>query len=405
MAELSGEKILNPSTGEVFRGAEPVVVPNASLPIDFAAQFPTPLDPLEILDLCEELTLWKYIPEKITGLKTELWREMTVLAFTSGSNYIAFPDYLCPEEYAHDGENKTLDLKNIGAKKSLGISDIKHSMAVIAGGAGIEALLGGHPSGQGLPGAFDGATFARESIASLKAKEARLGMTLVMNGWDRLLAVGDATTRPLEFDGIENLVTAANGAHVNCESAHTASGTIDSDEFDRFLSEGCARPTVIMGHPAAIQELMADYYGNGFQVAVVNGTEMNRIIPGINFGGYINTGIGRLPVVSDTNFTRTAAGHDWSGFDQFASNIYALKMVHNGEPFVYKSTQIPLSMIDLAPGCTSIAFEIWAKTALVIKAMCAQSVYRALSTGCIATTCVRVGEVVNPLFWYNPQAD
>jgi hypothetical protein len=388
---VSGEQVLNPSTGEVFRGAEPVVVPNASLPADFAAQFPTPLDPTEILDLCEELTLWKYIPEKITGLKTELWREMTSLAFTSGSNYIAFGDYLCPEEYAHNGENKTLDLKNIGAKKSLGISDIKHSMAVIAGGAGIEALLGGHASGQGLPGAFDGATFARESIASLKAKEVRLGMTLVMNGWDRLLAVGNATTRPLEFDGIENLVTVANGAHRNCTGTSSASGSIDAEYFDRFLYEGCARPTVIMGHPAAIQELMASYFALGFQVAVVPGGEMSRIVPGVNFGGFLNTAIGRLAVVADTNFTRTAIGQDADGFDMFRSNIYALKMAHNGEPFIYKSTQIPLSMIDLTPGCTSIAFEIWAKTALVIKAMCTQGFYTANSTGCIVTTCTRIG--------------
>ena len=390
MAELTGEKILNPSTGEVFKAAEVVVVPNASLPADFAAQFPTPLNPLEILDLCEELTLWKFIPEKITGLKTELWREMTSLAFVSGSNYIAFADYVCPEEYTHDGSNKTLDLKNIGAKKSLGISDIKHSMAVINGGAGIEALLGGHPSGQGLPGAFDGATFARESVASLKAKEVRLGMTLVMNGWDRLLAVGNATLRPLEFDGIENLVTAANGAHVNCEDAHSASGSIDAEEFDRFLYEGCARPTVIMGHPQTIQALMMSYFGMGFTLGTHEG-EFSRMIPGINFGGYINTAIGRLGVVADTNFTRTAAGHDSEGFDQFQSHIYALKMTHNGEPFIYKSTQIPLSLIDLTPGCTSISFEIWAKTALVIKAMCSQNVYHALTTGCITTTCVKVG--------------
>lgn len=389
MSELTGEKILNPSTGEVFKGAEPVVVPNASLPADFAAQFPTPLDPTEILDLCEELTLWKFLPEKITGLKTELWREMTSLNFTSGSNYIAFGDYLCPEEYTHDGENKTLDLKNIGAKKSLGISDIKHSMAVIAGGAGIEQLLGGHASGAGLPGAFDGATFARESIASLKAKEVRLGMTLVMNGWDRLLAVGNATLRPLEFSGIETLVTSANGAHAAGESAHTASGSIDATEFDRFLYEGCARPTVIMGHPQTIQELMASYFNMGYSLSV--SSEQVRVIPGVNFGGFINTAIGRIQVVADSNFTRTAAGHDSDGFDQFASNIYALKMTHNGEPFVYKATQIPLSLIDLNPGCTSIAFEIWAKTALVVKALCAQNVYRTLTTGVISTTCTRIG--------------
>ncbi len=383
---VTGEKILNPATGEVFRATDPVMA-NAALPADFAAQFPTPLDPLEILDLCEELTLWKNIPEQMTGLKTELWREMTSLAFTSGSNYIAFADYVCPEEYTHDGENKSVDLKNLGAKKSLGISDIKHSMAVINGGAGIEALLGGFPAGEGLPGAFDAATFARESIASLKAKEVRLGMTLVLNGYDRLLAVGNATTRPLEFDGIENLVTAANGSHQNCLSSHTHSGTVDPDEFDRFLAEGCARPTLLVGHPAAIQGLMAAYFQLGFagsQTIAYAGGE--RIVPGYNFGGFIHTGIGTLKVLADTNFTRTV-----SGADSFQSNIYALRMVHNGEPLVYRSTQIPLSLIDLTPGCTAISFEIWTKTALIVKAACAHGLYSALFNGCIVSTCTQIG--------------
>lgn len=381
-----GEPILNPSTGEVFRATDPVVS-NVGTPADFAAQFPTPLDPTEILDLCEELSLWKRIPEKPTGLQTELWREMTSLAFTSGSNYISFADGACPEEYTHDGSNKTVNLKNLGAKKSLTLSDIKHSMAVIAGGAGIESLLGGHPASEGMPGGYDAASFAREGIASLKAKEVRLGMTLVMNGWDRLLAVGDVDSRPLEFDGIENYVTAANGAHANCYAAHTASGTVDADEFDQFLAESCAKPNLIVGHPTAIQALMSDYFQLGFQGSQsVDLSSGSGVIPGINFGGFINTGIGRIEVLSDTNFTRTNV----SG-NMFQSNIYALHMSHNGEPFVYKATQFPLSLTDLAPGCTAISFEIWTKTALIIKQLCAQNIYTALFPACLTTSCTQIG--------------
>ena len=40
-------------------------------------------------------------------------------------------------------------------------------------------------------------------------------MTLTLNGWDRLLIEGDATTRPLEFDGIELRVTDAWGNTAN----------------------------------------------------------------------------------------------------------------------------------------------------------------------------------------------
>jgi hypothetical protein len=386
---LEGEKVVNPSTGEAFvaRATDPVVT-NVGTPVDFAAQFPTPLDPTEILDMCEEVTLLQSIPEKRTGLKTELWREMTSLEFASGSNYIAFVDGDCPEEYRHDGGNESVDLKNLGAKKSLTISDIMHSAAVVQGGAGIEALLGGFPSGQGLPGASDAASFGRQAIADLKEKEARLGMTLVLNGEDRLLAVGNATSRPLEFDGIENWVTEANGAHVNSVSGQDASGTFSAQSFDRWLSEACAKPTTLFGHPAAIQEVMSAYFQLGYQGSqVVNYADGNRIIPGFNFGGFVNTGIGRLQVYADTNFTRTA-----SGSNSFNSAVYALRMTHNGEPLVYRATQIPLSMIDLAPGCTSISFEIWKKTALVVKAMCAQGKYSFGSFGGrLVTSCTKIG--------------
>lgn len=382
---LEGEKILNPSNNQTFiaKATDPVVS-NVGTPADFSAQFPTPLDPLEVLSLCEEVTLLQAIPEKRTGLKQEIWREMSSLAFTSGSSYIAFSDGACPEEYTHDGTNKTVDLKNIGAKKSLTISDILHSAAVVAGGSGIEALLGGYPGGEGLPGASGETTFGRQAIADLKAKEMRLGMTLVMNGEDRLLAAGDADTRPLEFDGIESWVTSGNGAHTA-----TASGTFSASAFDRFLSESCAKPTTLFGHPTAIQELMSAYFQAGYQgQQVVNFASGDRIIPGFNFGGSVNTGIGRLNVVADNNFTRTFNG----GNTNFSSSIYALRMLHNGEPLVYRSTQIPLSMIDLAPGCTAISMEIWKKTALVVKALCAQSVYTFQAfTGRSVTQCTQIG--------------
>lgn len=382
---LEGEKVVNPSTGEAFvaRATDPIVT-NVATPADFAAQFPTPLDPTEILTLCEEVTLLQAIPEQRTGLQQVIWREMTSLEFTSGSAYIAFTDGECPEEYQHNGSNKTVDLKNLGAKKSLTISDIMHSAAVIAGGSGIEALLGGYAAGQGLPGAKEVATFGREAIRDLKEKEVRLGMTLVLNGEDRLLATGDDSARPLEFDGVASWVSSGTGAHYQ-----TASGTFSAQDFDRFLGEGCAKPTAVFGHPAAIQELMGSYFQLGWQGSqTINVASGDRVIPGFNFGGFVNTGIGRLQVVADSNFARTANG----GNTNFASSLYALRMTHNGEPLVYRATQIPLSLVDLAPGCTAISFEIWKKTALIIKALCAQSVYTFQSwTGRSVTTCTQIG--------------
>jgi hypothetical protein len=80
------------------RTTDPVILPQPySQPADFAAQYPQPLDPTEIIAMCEEVTLLQALPDQPTELNAHLWREMTSLEFTSGSAYIAFADGECPE--------------------------------------------------------------------------------------------------------------------------------------------------------------------------------------------------------------------------------------------------------------------------------------------------------------------
>ena len=384
---MEGEKVLNPSTGEVFRATDPVILPQPySTPGDFSAQYPTPLDPTEVIDMCEEVSLLRYIPEMGTALKQYTWREMDELEFVSGSSYIAFADGECPEGYQHDGDNQTITLKNLGAKKSLSISDIMHSTAVSrANWHGINELVGPAPSSEGRPGGADTGTFQQQVVMGVKAKEVRLGMTLVMNGWDRLLVLGDTNTNSLEFDGIEEWQTNMSCSfHTNDNSA---SGTFSATSFDRWLSEGCAIPTTLMGHPQAMQEVMSSYFQLGYQGSqVVNFADGNRITPGYNFGSFVNTGVGRLNVVADSNFTRNAAGTT-----TFQADIWAFRMTHNGDPLVYSITQIPLSMKDLVPGCTAISFQIWVKTALIIKNCCMHGQYTSQFTGRIVSTCTAIG--------------
>lgn len=392
---MNGEVVLNLGTGDkaftqgvVQRSADPVFPVTPSTPIDFAAQFPQPLDTTELVVMCEELGLWKSLPEKQTALKAETWRELNELAFTSGSSYISFADGACPEEYYHDGDNSTITLKNIGAHKALTISDILHSAAVSSmsvgpQGVGINRLVGGFAFSEGMPGGYDAGTFLAESISDLKAKEMALAGTLVLNGWDKLLVSGNAGSNTLEFSGLETLVTSGNGAHVNDVTGQNASGTFTATTFDQYLAEGCAKPTVLAGHPQAIQELMSAYFVQGFQGSqIIYQPDGNRMVPGYNFAGEVNTAIGPLKVIADRNFTKTAAGSN-----KFLGKIYALRQNHNGEPLVYKATQIPFSFRDLVPGCTAIQFEIWAKTALIIKAMCAQGVYTNVFSGRTVTTC------------------
>lgn len=368
------------------RSTDPVILPQPyAKPADFAAQYPTPLDPTEIIAMCEEISLWQALPEETTALNAHIWREMTSLAFNSGSSYIAFADGECPEEYTHNGANSTVNIKNIGAKKTLSVRDIKHSQAVAgANWDGINTLVGGFPTGEGAPGGSQAPTFQREYVAGVKEKEVRLGMTLVLNGWDRLLVQGDTNSNALEFDGIENW--AANMSCTFHTNDNSASGSFGGANFDRFLSESCAKPTHVFGHPQSIQEMLSAYFQLGFAGSqVVNFTDGNRITPGYNFAGFVNTGVGRLAVVADGNFRRNA-----SGATTFQGDLWPMRMTHNGEPLVYKITQIPLSLTDLAPGCTAVSFQVWAATALVIKACCAQGKYTTQFTGRIVTTCTRI---------------
>ena len=384
---MDGEPVLNPETGEVFRATDPVILPQPyASPSDFAAQYPTPLDPTEILRLCEEVSLLRFLPEEFTSLKTYTWREMTSLAFTSGSTYIAFADGECPEEYLHDGSNETITLKNLGAKKTLSISDIMHSRAVAASNYhGINNLVAPAPGSQNMPGGDNTGTFDQQHVADVKAKELRLGMTLVMNGWDRLLVLGDTNTNALEFDGIEEWQT-----NMSCSfntNDNSASGTYSSTSFDRFLAENCAKADTLMGHPTSVQELMSSYFQLGYQGSqLVNYDTGSRITPGFNFAGEVNTGIGLMKVVADTNFTRANAG---GGL--FQADIWAFRMTHNGEPLVYQLTQIPLSMKDLVPGCTAVSFQIWVKTVLVIKNCCMHGQFTSQFTGRIVSTCTVIG--------------
>ena len=392
MNPLEGEKVLNlgetPEPAFVSRATDPLILPQPySQPSDFTAQYPTPLDTTEILRLCEEVSLLQAIPEMGTALSQHTWREMTSLAFVSGSSYIAFADGECPEEYSHGGENTTVSIKNIGAKKTLSIRDIMHSQAVAsANWNGINNLVGAFPAGEGMPGGQDMGSFQRQVVANVKEKEMTLAATLVMNGEDRLLVQGDTNGNSLEFDGFEKWATNMSCTfHTNDNSS---SGTFSAISFDRFLGESCAKPTMIFGHPAAIQEVMAAYFQLGFQGSqVVNFGSGDRIVPGYNFASFVNTGVGRLQVVADSNFRRNA-----SGSGAFQADIWAMRMTHNGEPLVYRMTQIPLSVNDLAPGCTAVSFEVWKATALVIKACCAQGKYTSQFSGRLATTCTVLGQ-------------
>lgn len=368
----------------VSRATDPVVSNVNMGLVDFAAQFPTPLDPTEVINLAEEATLYSWIPAKNTMLQAETWRELTSLAYMSGSSYATFADGACPEEFTHDGTNTTVTLKNVGAKKSLTISDIMHSAAVSALPMGAINRLLGPARNEGTPGALNyGQAELVATIANLKEKEVTLAAVLTVNALDRILARGNSSTNSLEFDGVETLLNTGTGVHTPA----TTTGSFTALAYDRFLVESPVRPTVLMGHPATLQELQAGYFQLGFQNSMqLVVSEGSRLVPGYNFASSVNTAVGTLSLVADLNFARTNTGGG-----TFQASIYGVRAIHNGEQLIYRPVQIPLSYKDLAPGCTAISFQVWEKSALVIKNRRFHSNWRGIFTGRIVTQVPIIG--------------
>lgn len=347
-------------------------------PTDFTAQYPQPLDPSEVLLLCEEVNVYRSLPEVVTPFNADSWREMDVLQFdtTGEANDGFFAKGSCPDTITHDGDNRTVTRRYIGAQGTMSFEDIKHSAAVAQmPGYGINALLTQN---------------YRRAVADAKAKEMALQEIMTINKWDLALVKGSNTLNALAFDGMETQVTQANGARINADPT----GTFDIETFDNFLNAGCARATHIYGHPKALEAIKKGYLSLGATggtapiVQLIITKDGEKVVPGFVLADQVDTSIGRVTLVPDFRFTTIQVQPD-----RFHSTVYPLRLYHNGEPIVYKSTQTPLSFKDLAPGCTAISFLIYAVTSLVIKHMCAQSAFTANWPGVVGTGCNIVGGV------------
>ena len=387
MAALEGLKSMGISEESLQEVAKSLIEKTVTDPVvllqpytqpgDFTAEFPQPIDPTEILQLCEEISVYQALPEVVTAFNADHWREMTALemAGDGATNHGFFAKGGCPDTHLRTGTNRTIARMYLGDQATLGYEDIKHSLAV-AGmtGLGISAIS---------------TQSRRASIADAKAKEMLTMEINTLNNWDRAAVKGNNALFPLEFDGIETQVTQANGSRINADPT----GQFDVEEFDNFLAAGCARATHIFGHPKALRAIKYSYMSLGATggtqpiMQVVISKEGNQMIPGFTLADFIDTAIGRLTLVPDFRFTTIQVQPD-----RFHSTVYPLRLYHNGEPLVYKSTQTPLSFKDLAPGCTAISFEIYAVTALVIKHMCAQAAFTANWPGVVGTGCDIVGE-------------
>lgn len=351
-------------------------------PGDFAAQYPQPLDPTEILTECEEINVWRALEEVVTPFNADQWREMTDIDFATATGLLNdgfFEKGGCPDRITASGGNITVTRRFIGAQQTLSYEDIQHSAAVAAiRGLGISRLMTHTVGG---PDVID-------VVRDAKAKEIRKQEIITLNLWDLALVKGNNVVNSLAFDGMETQVTAAGGARVNADNT----GTFNIEEFDNFIVAGCARPTHAFGHPKALEAIKKGYLSLGAtggtqpiqQIVLQNNN--GKVIPGVTLADTVNTTAGPLQLVPDFRFTAAqVADHS------FSSTVFLLRVRHNGEPLVYKSTQTPLVFKDLSPGCTAISFMVYAVTSLVIKHMCAQAAFTSQFAGVVGEGCTIVG--------------
>ncbi len=69
---MAAQVLKSGMSGLVEKATDPVILPQPYVtPADFSAQYPQPLDPTEILTLCEEITAWRVLPEVVTDYQAD----------------------------------------------------------------------------------------------------------------------------------------------------------------------------------------------------------------------------------------------------------------------------------------------------------------------------------------------
>jgi len=173
---------------------------------------------------------------------------------------------------------------------------------------------------------------------------------------------GNTGTNTKSFDGLEYMVTAANGSQVLAVSGAFAKGHLD-ELIIQMMMKGII-PTAIACNPIMLSTLIDTYTGSGDQVSI----NMNMGDQDVALGYWakrIVTPAGILPIVQDRRFSVSGTAPTFTG------DIFVLTREHMGEYILGLEWQVMPSALDLArvPGFyTSQVFAVWSSLTLVEKA-------------------------------------
>lgn len=198
---------------------------------------------------------------------------------------------------------------------------------------------------------------AGKTFMDLEAEQLQVAMREVIQNEEQLIITGDATGSPLQFDGLETLITTNI-----IDDLNNALG-FRTDLLDQAIAllvntYGCI-PTAIYcswGMKRAINQSL----GGDVRVELTQG---NQVATGVDVGFYQSM-VGKIPFIPSFAIADDSA--TYAGFT--VSNLYVVTEKFNGEDVLYMEDLYPLGKTMLDRTGAAMKFMVTEATVLVCRA-------------------------------------
>lgn len=312
-----------------------------SLNAELAFNYGIEIDPNVVSQIPFDTPLYDYLeagagaPHRSLS-RAAVYAVMTAADFSTGTD----GSFACggdPPGLDVDREIKSKPKKCYGAQSGLKDVDIIASRMSIA------------------PHSLDGAGYRDDAEMLLNLLYVRTRQAI-----DYALIRGSITDNANHFNGLETMVTAANGSKILNVSGAFGKGALDQLVIQMMLY-GIV-PTAIACNPIMLPAI-TQAYAEGTNVSINMQMGEGKQTMGY-FADEIMTPAGKLPIVADQRFTVTGDTPNFTG------DIFVLTREHMGEQILYMDWQVMPTALDLARLIgyyTSQLFAVWSSLVLVEK--------------------------------------
>lgn len=314
----------------------------SALTVDIATEYGVVIDP-EMLDV--KLDLETPVFDRIFGLRPNflhvrpaaLYGVYDTIAWTTGGT----------PSFPAGGDPYSVELG-----RSLD-SVVKKSYGGSAGVKDVDNLASTMP---GAPISINAESFRNDAAILLEFL-----YLYTRRGINRDTVIGNSTSTPTAFDGIETLITSSSSNFVlDASSTEFEPGMVDELTL-QMMARG-VYPTALYCNPI-IHKAISDAYQGRTGVQIQMPDANNATAAGL-WVSRIVTPAGVLPVVSDPFFTITETEGTYTG------SVYVMVERHAGVPLLYYEwavlpTAIPLAKVMGRGRATSTELAVWAHLCLV----------------------------------------